>query len=178
MFLRPAWPEDAEEVFGAVEDYQDRPDVTVEPLPRTSRELQRFIAQSRDPRLPHFFMYLRGAEGPALVGGIGFGRFGDDVELGYWVRPRYRGRGYATEAIRAVLKQARSLGHRRVFAKHFADAPGAGCVLERLGFEEVGDDYSRRSADRNGYGPARVFLVNLERRAGPRPEAMVDAMPA
>ena len=178
LFLRPAWPEDAEDVYGALGDYEDLPGVTVEPWPRTRRELQRFVKQPRDPRLPHFFMYLRSADGPELVGGIAFGRVGDDVEMGYWVRPRYRGKGYATEAIRAALKQARCLGHRRVFAKHFVDAPGSASVLERMGFHEVSDDHLRGVIDHDADQPVRIYLVELERRASRRIEAIAEVMHA
>lgn len=178
LFLRPAWPEDADEVLGALGDGDVRPDVAVDPLPRSARELQRFIEQPRDPRLPHFFMYLRAADGPKLVGGIGFGRSGEDVEMGYWVHPGYRGRGFATEAVRAVLKQARSLGHRRVYAKQFTDCSASARVLKGAGFHDVGEVHPRYTAGHGGEEAVRVYVVELERRASPRIEATTDAVDA
>ncbi|HKT85139.1 MAG TPA: GNAT family protein [Novosphingobium sp.] len=161
LFLRPAWPEDVDDVLGAIEDYDVQPGVGVEPLPRTARELQRFIEQPRDPRLPHFFIYLRAADGPELVGGIGFARTAGDVEMGYWVHPRYRGRGYATEAVRAVLKQARSLGHRQVYAKQFVDCAASARVLEGLGFT-----LTEEARERHAIGEsACIYVIDLERSA-------------
>lgn len=178
LFLRPAWPEDTDDVLGSIGDDEVQPDVWIETLPRTARELQRFIEQPRDPRLPHFFMYLRSADGPELVGGIGFGRSGEDVEMGYWVHPRYRGRGYATEAVRAVLKQARSLGHRRVYAKQFVDCAASARVLEGLGFREAGETRLRYAVGESAEDPVRIYVVDLERRASPRIDAAADPINA
>lgn len=61
------------------------------------------------------------------------------AELGYWVRADRAGRGYATEAVRALLEWGfRHLGLHRVTA--FADAANAASrrVLEKAGFREEG----------------------------------------
>ena len=61
------------------------------------------------------------------------------AELGYWVRADRAGRGYATEAVRALLEWGfRHLGLHRVAA--FADVANAASrrVLEKTGFREEG----------------------------------------
>ena len=63
----------------------------------------------------------------------------DEVELGYWIAREYWGRGYATEAARAVLRLAKVLGHREAgVAGHFIDNPASGAVLRKVGFEPTG----------------------------------------
>ena len=69
-----------------------------------------------------------------MIGSVGLGRHGDDIELGYWIARSHWGQGYATEAARAVLGLAEALGHRRIFAGHFADNPASGRVLAKAGF--------------------------------------------
>lgn len=176
LFLRPAWPEDLGELLEALEDEEvQRNLVLMTALPWSERELREYLERPRDPLLPHFFIYLRSANGPALVGSIGFGRHDDEVEVGYWIAPRFRGRGYAAEAVRAVLKQARALGHRRVFANHFADNGITVQVLESAGFHDTGQVRSRYSPGRGAETRARVYVAELERRSSPRIEAAISA---
>jgi RimJ/RimL family protein N-acetyltransferase len=60
-------------------------------------------------------------------------------ELGYLVGRRYWGRGYCTEAARAVVAYAfAELGLERVEAQHFARNPASGRVMEKIGMTREG----------------------------------------
>jgi len=60
------------------------------------------------------------------------------AELGYWLTPSAWGRGYATEAARAVVDMARhALPVRRIEARHHLDNLPSRRVLEKLGFREI-----------------------------------------
>ena len=61
----------------------------------------------------------------------------DAVELGYSVDEPFRGRGYATEAARAMIWWARSRGNRRVFASVAPDNHASLAVVRKLGMREV-----------------------------------------
>lgn len=174
MFLRPVWPEDLDDLVQMLEDEDIQRNIGVVPLPRSAPEVKAYLERPRDPRLPHFFMYLRSAEGPQLVGSIGLAGDDDEVELGYWVAPRFRGHGYATEAVRAVLKHARSLGHRRVYANHFADSGASARVLENAGFRDTGRIRSRYSDWRGAEASVRVYVAELEGRANPGIEVSAE----
>ena len=59
---------------------------------------------------------------------------GTQVEIGYTVDPAYAGRGYATEAVRELLRIAfEELGVRRVIAQCFADNEASWRLMERVG---------------------------------------------
>ena len=58
-------------------------------------------------------------------------------ELGYRFARAYWGRGYATEAARAVLAHAAARGHRRVCALRQEDNAGSARVMAKLGLEPV-----------------------------------------
>lgn len=58
-------------------------------------------------------------------------------EVGYWFGRPYWGAGYATEALKAFVAHARSLG--RLEAGHFVDNPASGRVLEKAGFAYTGE---------------------------------------
>jgi RimJ/RimL family protein N-acetyltransferase len=66
----------------------------------------------------------------------------DDGEgvLGYWLEPAAWGRGYASEAARAVVGFAFGrLGLRRLRSGHAFDNPASGLVLRKLGFRPNGE---------------------------------------
>jgi RimJ/RimL family protein N-acetyltransferase len=62
------------------------------------------------------------------------------AEMGYWVGVPFWGRGYTTEAARAVLAHCfTSLGLHRIFAHHFARNPASGRVMQKIGMRHEGD---------------------------------------
>jgi ribosomal-protein-alanine N-acetyltransferase len=59
-------------------------------------------------------------------------------ELGFWIGKPYWGRGFATEAARAVIAYGFSRGLRRIFAEHFHTNPASGRVLQKCGMTHEG----------------------------------------
>lgn len=139
LFLRPGWPEDWEDLFKQIADESVVRNLARAPWPYTADDARSFANQPQDMRLPHFFVTLPTSSGPAeLIGCIGLAEMEGEVELGYWFARAHWGRGFATEAARAVLSLARTLGHRRIVAGHFADNPASGRVLRKAGFRPTG----------------------------------------
>jgi RimJ/RimL family protein N-acetyltransferase len=84
-------------------------------------------------------------DGDVLVGAMGLARSPRfrNAELGYWVGVPYWGRGYATEAVRAVLDWAfaaapEGLGLHRVHAAHLTRNPSSGRVMQKAGMRWEG----------------------------------------
>lgn len=64
---------------------------------------------------------------------------GATAELGYWIGKPFWGRGYATEAARAVLSYGfDTLGFHRVFAMAYSRNPTSSRVLEKVGMRWEG----------------------------------------
>ncbi|MDN7011755.1 GNAT family N-acetyltransferase [Methanoculleus sp. FWC-SCC3] len=60
-------------------------------------------------------------------------------ELGFWIAKSCWGRGYATEAVRAVIEYGFSaLGLHRIHAMHFSRNPASGRVMEKCGMVHEG----------------------------------------
>lgn len=76
-----------------------------------------------------------------LIGSAGVMKSeGDDYEIGYWIGLPFWGKGYASEAARAVKSAATdALKLRRMVSGHFADNPASGRVLTKLGFVHTHD---------------------------------------
>jgi RimJ/RimL family protein N-acetyltransferase len=124
------------------------------------------ISAPRDPKLPHFFINLRADDGLRLIGGIGLGRDGDDVELGYWIGRPYRGQGYAGEAVKSVLNNAWMLGHSRIVARHVADNEATAHVLIKAGFHSTGIIGTRHSEVRGGDVEVMTFIAECPAISG------------
>jgi RimJ/RimL family protein N-acetyltransferase len=94
---------------------------------------------------------------------MGFGRRPTgETEFGYWLARRHWGRGYATEAGRALLATARDgLRVKRLDSAHFLDNPASGRVLEKLGFAPIGMIVPRYSAGRGEAAPCRLFKLEF-----------------
>ncbi len=151
LFLRPGWPEDWEELLGRIGDEGVVKNLAQAPWPYTADDARAFASQPQDQRCPHFFVTLPTSSAPAeLVGCVGLAEIDGEVELGYWFAREHWGKGYATEASRAVLRLARVLGHREIVAGHFIDNPASGAVLRKVGFRPTGHLRQRFSLSR-GY---------------------------
>ncbi|MBL9031210.1 MAG: GNAT N-acetyltransferase [Phycisphaerae bacterium] len=77
----------------------------------------------------------------AVIGSIGLtvDRPHSRAEIGYVIDPSHWGKGYATEAARAVVEHAfGTLALRRLFAWHFSRNPASGRVLAKAGFTREG----------------------------------------
>jgi ribosomal-protein-alanine N-acetyltransferase len=92
------------------------------------------------------WLMLCAAEG-VLIGDIGFKGPPDNqqaVEIGYSVLPAFQGRGYATEAARALIGWAFAQpGVRRVVANCHFDNAASIRVLEKAGLRQTGRDRDR-----------------------------------
>ena len=137
LTLRPGWPEDAAALASAIGHEEVVTNLARVPWPYAEGDAAWFLEQPRTAEQPNFVICERhGAY--RLVGGVELIRDVARWEVGYWLTPDAWGRGYATEAARAVLDMAPALGIREVFARHYVDNPASGRVLRKLGFRDTG----------------------------------------
>jgi RimJ/RimL family protein N-acetyltransferase len=113
---------------------------------RTGEEVREFIQmfldhQKQIPRIKFQFAVTLKSHGQ-LIGNCGVRRNSletPEADMGYELDPRYWGRGYATEAARAVMGFGFSrLNVRRISAWCVAENVGSARVLEKLGMELKG----------------------------------------
>ncbi len=104
--------------------------------------LARLHASSASDPWVHGFAIVR-TENGEVVGNCGFtAPPGDDgvVEIAYGVAPEHQGRGYATEAARALIEYAFASGKVRIVRAHTLPTGAASIrVLEKCGFRDVGE---------------------------------------
>jgi RimJ/RimL family protein N-acetyltransferase len=168
LFLRPAFPEDCGAILAGIGDEGIVRNLARAPWPYRIDDARAFAALPQDMRLPHFLVTI---PGKGVIGSAGMGEHDGQPELGYWIAREHWGRGYATEAAGAVLKIARTLGHRRVVAGHFIDNPASGKVLRKLGFAPTGQIAKRHSVARRGMVDSVEYALDLEADMDPAPFA-------
>lgn len=163
LTLRPAWPEDAAPLAHAIGHEAVARMLRYVPLPYGLSDARAFCTQPRSADEACFLIIAHDCAEPALIGGIAIDCGAGDALLGYWLTPSAWGRGYATEAGRAVIDIARhALPLQRLRAWHFADNPASGAVLRKLGFRANGGTVMKQSAARKDAAAAVSYDLDLD----------------
>ena len=170
LLLRPIWPEDWRGVLSGIADEGVVRNLARAPWPYGEKDAREFTSLPVEPLCPRFL--ITRAANAEVVGCIGIdppppedGENEGTVELGYWIARPHWGQGYATEAGRAVLSIASTLGYSRVVGSHFLDNPASGKVLEKLGFEPTGRVVERHSCARGEQAQTVEYALDLAGQA-------------
>ena len=163
LTLRPAWPEDAPALSQAIGHEQVVKMLSRVPWPYALGDAQDFLSRPRASTDAFFLILSHEQEYPRIIGGMGIHPEAEaGHEFGYWLTPSAWGRGYATEAGRAVVAIARhALGLKRLNAGHFIDNPASGRVLTKLGFRPTGAVVPRYCQARGTDMPCAEFELDL-----------------
>lgn len=168
LTLRPGWIEDAPALQRAIAHESVAMKLARLPWPYELVDAETFLSMpvARDEAVSLIFAHDAAGDQPRLVGGCGIHRSDAGPELGYWLTPDAWGRGYATEAGRAMLGVARwTLGHRRLVACHHLDNPASGRVLRKLGFVATGGIEQRECRARGTDVPCAGYELSLNEDA-------------
>ena len=172
LLLRPSWPEDAQELHQAIADEGIVRNLASAPWPYTADDAVHFTTQEHDALYPAFLLMLRTRGAPRLIGSCRINKYDGCVELGYWISRPYWGLGFATEASRAVIQIAKTIGHNKLIASHFTDNPASGNVLRKLGFQNTGNITQRHSKGRGEAAACAMYERALD-GASSEPRAML-----
>jgi RimJ/RimL family protein N-acetyltransferase len=140
LTLRPGWPEDAAALARAIGHESVLRNLARAPWPYALGDAEAYLALPCRPDEPRCLVFDRTGPEPRLIGGIAIDRHDDGTaELGYWLTPDAWGRGYATEAGRAVVAIARDgLRLPRLQSSYRVGNTASARVLGKLGFCPTG----------------------------------------
>jgi len=127
------------------------------PHPYGRDDAEQFIARAnRDDGGAAFVIAL----GETLIGACGVDHRDDGPEIGYWLGVPYWGRGYATEAVRALIDHAfDDLQCTALAAGARVSNPASRRVLEKCGFQWTGVRLTRVRAI-NSAAPADRYRLD------------------
>jgi RimJ/RimL family protein N-acetyltransferase len=140
LILRPPREGDRQALVAALNNFNISRWTGRIPHPYGPADADAFLESCRN--LPADDVVLLITLGGEAIGVIGIER----GELGYWLAEPQWGKGYATEAARAVTRHGFSAaGRESIEASYFVGNTASQHVLEKLGFEAVGTGttYSR-----------------------------------
>jgi RimJ/RimL family protein N-acetyltransferase len=141
LILRTLDERDAEAITALADNYKVAVMLSRLPYPYKIEHARDFIAwagkQPADERV--FGLYLKG-DRETFIGVASCERREDDVpELGYWLGEPYWGKGYMSEAVRAVVAEAFTRArHGRLVSGCRLQNLASRRILEKTGFEHVG----------------------------------------
>lgn len=174
LTLRPSWLEDADAITQAIAHEEVAFKLARLPWPYTIDNARDWLSRQPGPRdVSLSILAHEGDPNPRLIGGIGIHPDGDGHELGYWLTPSAWGRGYATEAGRAMLGIARhAMGLKALSSGYFVDNPASANVLTKLGFRPTGFITPRLCLALGEYRPCATMALNLAGDENAAPDRM------
>lgn len=131
LTLRPVAAVDEASVVTALNDIAVSGWLAVVPYPYFPADFRQFQTEYALPGLTYAIDDSQG-----LVGIMGV----EDRALGYWLVPHSHGKGYATEAARAVLAEHFVRDSDDIQSGYFEGNTRSANVLRKLGFIETGRD--------------------------------------
>jgi len=134
--LRAPCLDDAKSIAHFANDRRVAENTARVPHPYTLDDAEEFIAACNQHDGEATFVI---ALGDQLIGACAVEPRQSDAEIGYWLGAPHWGRGYATEAVRAVIDHAfGALGHQALQAGARVSNPASRRVLEKCGFQWTG----------------------------------------
>ena len=109
-----------------------------------AREVLRYLIEKyRDPATPSLAPYVLGVclnGSQELIGHAGLSPLGGQVEVGYAIEQKHQGRGFASEAVKAMSEWAGTFfGLSRILGVVASDNVASCRVLQHAGFELTGE---------------------------------------
>jgi len=139
--LRAPCSDDAQAIATLANDLRVAANTARLPHPYRIADAEEFIAAANSRDGEACFMVTRDSR---LIGACGVDLRGAGPELGYWFGAPFWGRGYATEAVRALIDYAfGDLGCERLHSGARVSNPASRRVLEKCAFQWTGVQLTR-----------------------------------
>ena len=167
LLLRAPRLDDAKAIVSIINDRRIAENTARIPHPYSLADAHTFLGEiDRTPGAPCFLIAL--ADG-TVIGGCGIVSLsGPDPEIGYWIGVPYWGRGYVTEAVRALIDHAfGEFGCDRLAGRARVSNPASRRVLQKCGFQWTGVGLCRFRALASS-APVDRFRLDRGQWAAPR----------
>ncbi|MCM5554849.1 GNAT family N-acetyltransferase [Pleomorphomonas sp. NRK KF1] len=154
--LRPLEAKDVSRLVEALNDWDTAQWLPTVPFPYRREDAESFITDNASMNPPQAYA-IASRRSDELIGVIGLVRSGTTAELGYWLVPRHRGLGLASEAIQHLIA-AQDASLASIFATVDRGNIPSMKLLERVGFRLTGE-HARETPNRRG----NIVVLRYER---------------
>jgi len=143
LLLRAPAPGDAPDIARWCADWELARWTANIPHPYTLTDAERFVADARlameEARTVSFAIETLSEPGPVIgMVSLMLDALGVEGDLGWWVAPPWRGRGFATQAALAMVDFARAMGVARLTAGTQPENLPSQGVIRRIGMRPAG----------------------------------------
>lgn len=170
LLLRPLRETDAPRLVKLANHVEIARMLATMPHPYSLSDAEDFLEKLRDlpANAAQFAITLKDAP-DELIGDAGYGpthredKPSNDIDFGYWLGLDYWGKGYATEAAKAVIRHAFEVNTiEQIDTEHLTINPSSGRVLTKAGFVDKGEItcYSQGSGQTR---PSRKMVLTRTR---------------
>lgn len=137
LILRPLRTDDLDALTAALNNFSVSRNTARIPFPYERKDAEAFLAmtQKESPGTLQLAIIRKGSP-DRLCGGISYEKE-ESVELGYWLAEAEWGKGYGSEAARAMTDHAFRSGHEELTAGYAVGNHASRRILEGLGFTVV-----------------------------------------
>lgn len=157
LVLRAPRHEDVKAIVALANDRRIAENTVRIPHPYGTADAEQFLATANKRGGETCFVIMRGE---APIGVCGVDARAEGAELGYWLGVPYWGRGFATEAVRALIDHAfGDLQHETLQAGARVSNPSSRRVLEKCAFQWSGVRLTRIRAI-NSAAPVDRFRLD------------------
>jgi len=142
LILRSIKMDDAERINFLCNDQAVTSTTLRIPYPSALEDTKKFIETSENMDIEKgvvFTIILKSAQEIIGVMGLGVEPAHEKGELGYWLGKEYWGRGYCTEAAKAVLEYGfNTLKLNRIYANYMKGNEASGRIMQKIGMQYEG----------------------------------------
>lgn len=167
LILRTVSPRDAEALTALADNYKVAVMLSRLPYPYKIEHARDFLTWVGGKRADEgiFGLYLKPAE--VFIGVCSYELRGEEApEIGYWLGEPYWGKGYMSEAMKAVVAHAFTVsGHAKLMSGCRLQNHASRRILEKSGFEHAGH-YDIDSLVLQAKLPGHRFCLTRERWEG------------
>ena len=147
LVLRPLTEQDLGDLVAEINDYDIARMTSLIPHPYGEADARAYFTQTAARARAKDAVRLMIEHGGKLIGGISLFSMPRRSELGYWLGRAHWGKGFATEAGRALLAYGfEALSLPLVHCRVACDNPASARVQHKLGFRGIGFDVGRSLA--------------------------------
>ena len=168
VILRPLSLDDRDQIYENVKKKEDRPFAYIIPYPYAQKDAVEFIENSikKGEAREEYQLAIESKETGELIGSCGLHSMDWDHrhgELGYLIRAKDRGQGYATEAAKLLLKLGfEEFKLNKISAKCFDENPASKRVMEKIGMTQEGLFRKQMYLDGIYHDEARYAILRKE----------------
>lgn len=137
------------------------------PFPYTKELAMEWLSKAEERTLKqHYVFKIVSKKDGKIIGNISltFQNPFKNAEFGYWICEKCWGKGYATEALMAIIDFGFQFGLHKICGRHYVDNPASGRVMQKCGMVHEGTQKEQVFKDGIYHDVAFYGIINKKEK--------------